>query len=99
MILILIMLVPVVICAMIAADESRKEKRSYLYNNLVVCRAAHRPFKPCMEGCEHAQPHICEGNECLEHKAAKCVRATIYGYKVEDREYPTFDDKAKEAGL
>lgn len=60
-------------------------------------RAAHRPFKPCMEGCEHAQPHICGGNECLEHEAAECVRATCYGYKVESKEYPTFSDKAKEA--
>lgn len=92
MIFVLIMLVPVVICAMIAADETRKGKRGYYLENLKVCRAAHRPFKPCMEGCEHAEPHICEGNECLEHKAAECVSAYLYGYRVTDKEYATLND-------
>jgi hypothetical protein len=89
MISIIVIFLPVLALVwMIDRDRERsfrskmdREADDVFGENIKVCRLSHRPFKPCMNGCEHSEPHVCFGNTCLEHKCGtECVSASVYGY-------------------
>lgn len=84
----------VLIIAFWENGREREYKIMARAREIKVCVAAHRKLAVCMEGCEHAGPHYCTGNDCLEHKTS-CISAGLYGYNVTNlaqKDLPTVRD-------
>ena len=95
-------------------DDRNRAKRRAEYElwkkseNAVVCFRSHTDGPMyCDFGCEHSEPHICDGNHCGEHPMAKCVSVHKFGYMftpetaakiptIQDELPPTGYDKRRE---